>query len=222
MKRLFQVMVMLLAVNFLAMAGGVGWLYSGGRLDKQRLLAIKDVLFPPPPKPAGPATQPATQPVVAPLLKLEELLARSAGRPAAEQLDYIRRSFDAQMAQLERAHRELLQLQRQVELAQAQIVKDRSSLKTEQQALATQKQDAAKLATDQGFQDSLALYQTLPAKQVKSIFMSIDDDTVLRYLTAMEPRTSAKITKEFKSAQELERLKTILEKMRQAQASVKE
>lgn len=222
MKRLFQAMVLLLAMNFLAMAGGVGWLYKEGRLDRQKMRAIREVLFPPPPKPAGPATQPATQPSVAPLLKLEELLAKSAGRPAAEQLEYIRRSFDAQMAQLERAHRELLQLQRQVELAQAQLGKDRSALKTEQQALAARKQEAEKLATDQGFQDSLSLYQTLPAKQVKSIFMTLDDDTVLRYLTTMEPRAAAKITKEFKSAQELERLKTIMEKMRQAQASAKE
>ena len=69
MKRLFYVLALLLAINFLAVAGGVGWLYNQGRLDRTRLLAIRDVLFPPSVA-AAPTTRPTTQPAVAPLLKL--------------------------------------------------------------------------------------------------------------------------------------------------------
>jgi hypothetical protein len=221
MKKLFHVLVMLLAINFLIMAGAAGWLYREGRLDRENLLAIREVLFPAPP-PAVPEPAVPAPEQVPPLLKLEELLAVSAGRPAAEQLEYIRRSFDAQMAQLERAQRELIHLQRQVELAQRQLGRDRAALQAEQATLAARKEEAQRLNTDQGFQDSLALYQTLSPRQVKAIFMDLDDQAVMRYIQAMEPRSASKITKEFKTAQELERLRTILEKMRQAEVSTME
>jgi hypothetical protein len=49
--------------------------------------------------------------------------------------------------------------------------------------------------------------------------MTLDDQTVVTYLQAMESRSAAKITREFKSPEEVERLKRLLEKMRQPQAS---
>jgi hypothetical protein len=54
---------------------------------------------------------------------------------------------------------------------------------------------------------------------VKTIFMSLTDDTMIQYLRAMEPRTATKITKEFKSPEELARIGLVMEKMRQTQAS---
>jgi len=89
------------------------------------------------------------------------------------------------------------------------------------EAAAEPEQQAQRLASDQGFQDSLSLYQTLPAKQVKTIFMGLEDATVIQYLQAMESRAAAKITREFKTTEESERLKRLLERMRQPQAAVK-
>jgi vacuolar-type H+-ATPase subunit I/STV1 len=220
MKRILNVLVLTLAINFLIVLIGVGWLRKDGRLDRARLTAIKEVLFPPPPVEVA-ATQPALDPLAQPTMKLEELLARTAGRPAAEQLDYIRKSFDSQMAQLDRAHRELLDLNQQVEQARGKLNEERKSLDEQAKKLAEREQQTQRLASDQGFQDSLALYQTLPAKQVKTIFMGLEDATVIQYLQAMESRTAAKITREFKTTEESERLKRILEKMRQPQAAVK-
>jgi len=59
----------------------------------------------------------------------------------------------------------------------------------------------------------------MPAKQVKSIFMGIDDETMIQYLRAMEPRTATKITKEFKTPEEVARIGLVMEKMRQTQAT---
>jgi len=47
MKKLFDVIVLLLALNFLALAGGVAYLYQTHRVDRQRAIAIKEILFPP-------------------------------------------------------------------------------------------------------------------------------------------------------------------------------
>ena len=220
MKKLLNVLALTLAINFLVIAGVVAYLYRDGRLDRARIAAIKEILYPPPPVEA-PASQPVTDQLAQPTMKLEELLAKTAGRPAAEQLDYIRKSFDSQMAQLDRAHRELLDLNRQVEKARGRLNEERQALDEKEKKLADREQQAQRLASDQGFQDSLSLYQTLPANQVKTIFIVLEDATVIQYLQAMESRTAAKITKEFKSPEESERLKRLLEKMRQPQAAAK-
>jgi hypothetical protein len=211
MKRLFSVLVLLLALNGLGAAGYVGWLVRSGSLDRQKFDAIRQIIFPVPL-----AVVPTTQPVVTvpPPLKLEELLAQYAGRPPVEQLAYIREAFDAQMAQLDRAQREMLALKAQAESAQAAAQRERQTLEHDQQKFQASQRSAAQLATDKGFQDSLALYSTLPAKQVKTLVMGLEVETAVQYLQEMEPRAAARITKEFKSADETERLKTILARMR--------
>lgn len=221
MRKLLSVLVCTLAVNFLAVVAGVVYLRQSGRLDAAKVQAIRDLLFPPAAADddQAPATQPADGAATRPALRLEELLARTSGRPAAEQLEYIRAAFDAQMAQLDHAHRKLLALQQQVKAAQEQVTVDRKQLDADRAALDARAREAERLATDQGFQDSLALYQSLPAKQVKTVFMGLEDATVIRYLQAMEPRAAAKITKEFKTAEEVERLTRLLEKMRTASAT---
>ena len=216
-KALWNAVVLALALNFLLLAGAVGWLFQSHRLDKAKVAAIREMLFPPP-APEAPATQPATQPAEPePLVRLEELLAQQAGRPAAEQAEFIRRTFDGQNAQLDRRRREVEALRDLVEAGQAQLRRDRAALEAEKDELAARAQEAAALAADQGFQDSLKLYKTMPAKQVKQVFMSLDEDVVVRYLRAMEPRMAAKVVKEFKTPQEVERVQRILEKMRLAQ-----
>ncbi len=221
MKRVLNVIVLTLALNFLVLAAGVGWLYQAGRLSRDKVSAIKAIVFPEPAE-AQPDKAASQAPTTRPLLKLEELVAERAGRPAAEQLEHIREAFDARMTQLERAHRELTNLQGQVQLAQMQIDIDRKKLDADRAALETQMREAQRLAVDQGFQDSLSLYTTLPAKQVKTIFLGLSDDIVVQYLQAMESRIAAKITREFKTPQEQQRLLKIMELMRQPQATAKE
>lgn len=221
MKKLFNVLVLTLAVNFLAIAGAVGWLHQTKRLDREKALAIREILFPRLIEPDQPARQPAASPATQPILRLEELLARSAGRPATEQVQFIQHAFDTQSVQLERRERELNDLQRQVELAKQQFARDRGTIERQRSELTAREEEATRLAADKGFQDSLELYKTMPGKQVKSIFMMLDDATVVRYLQAMEPRAAARIMKEFKNPAEVTRMQTIMETMRQSSAQAK-
>jgi hypothetical protein len=221
LKKLWDILVLTLAVNFVAVAGGVAYLHQTGRLTRERVAEIKAVLYPPPTATDGPATRPveAADATTQPVLRLEQLLAEQSGRPATEQVEFIRRSFDAQMAQLDRRQRELADLQRQVALARDQMERDRLALAEAEADLDARATEAAKLASDQGFQDSLELYNTMPARQVKTIFMSLDDRTVQQYLQAMQPRTATKIIKEFKTPDELDRVQRVLENMRRADAA---
>ena len=221
MKKLFDVIVLLLAINFLAIAGGAAWLVKTQHVDRDKVKQIKEVLFP------APATQPTTQPVVdaanQPTLNLDQLVARESGKSAAEQVEDIQHSFDAQMAQLDRREREVKGLQQQVDLAKTQMAKDRAAAWTRKKRnCRNRRMKPTSLPPDQGFQDALARYIAMDPKQVKQIFMTLDDQTMMNYLQAMEPRPAAKIIAQFKTDDEIARVQKVLERMRQPQASTKE
>jgi hypothetical protein len=217
MKRFANILAWTLALNFLAVAGGAAYLWRAGRLDREKTHAIREILFPPP---APPTTQPSRESLATtqPTLKLDDLIARTSGLPAADQIALIRKTFDAQMSQLDRTQRGLIDLQRTVQLAQEKLARDRTDFEQQKKALVDKEKQAELLAADKGFQDTLAIYNSMQPKQVKSIFMTIDDATMMRYLQAMEPRAVSKISKEFKTPDEVSRISKVLEQMRQAQA----
>jgi Mg/Co/Ni transporter MgtE len=62
----------------------------------------------------------------------------------------------------------------------------------------------------------------MPAKKAKDVFMTLDNETVKQYLKAMQPRTAAKIVKEFKTPEEMQRIQAVMEQIRQSQVSIKE
>jgi len=217
MKRLLMAVMAVLALNFLCAAGATGWLFKSGRLDRQKLASIRQMVF-------GPATEPATRPAVAamnpgPSARLAAMLATVAGKPMGQQVELVQHELDARSAELDRRESELDDLQRQIETARADISKQRQAVAAREQAQNQREKDAAALASDAGFQTSLELYQSMPAIRAKTLFMAMDDPTVVQFLQAMEPRTATKIINEFKSPQELSRIEKIMERMRQPIAS---
>lgn len=207
----------MLAMNFLAVAGGVGYLFKSGRLDKPKIARIKDVLFgAPPAPPTAPAI--AGKPADA-HAGLTNLMANQNGRSALEQVEFLRRTFDAQMLELDQRQRQVSDLQRQVDLANVKLASDRAALDKRERDLAAREQEAQKLQDDAGFQSSLALYSAMPAKQVKTIFMTLGEATVQQYIQAMDTRTAGKIIKEFKTADETAFIQRVMERIRQSQVA---
>ena len=213
MKRLFNTLVMLLAINFLVLGGFVAWLYQSGHLDRARVTAIKETLFPPPASDTKPPDAPSDAPPPA-SKRIADLLAKHTGHSAADQVEFTRQTLDTTVVQLDRREREVADRERQVSAAIAKLAEDRKVLESERQQLTDKEQQADRLAGDKGFQDTLQLYNTMPARQVKAVFMSMDETSAAQYLDAMQPRTAAKILKEFKLTEESDRMKRILEKMR--------
>jgi flagellar motility protein MotE (MotC chaperone) len=218
MKKFFTVLMMMLALNFLAGAGGVAWLFHSGHLDRSKVARVKELVFPPavPVPPTKDLKDPAT---TQPTLRLDQLMAHQTGRPASEQVEFIQHTFDAQRLELDREQRDLQDLKRQVDLANQKLAADRTSLEKEKTALTAREQESTRLQTDRGFQDTLQLYNTMPAVQVKKIFLTLNPPTVQQYLEAMQPRNAAKIIKEFKTPDETAFIQKVLEGMRLAQAS---
>ena len=100
------------------------------------------------------------------------------------------------------------------------MARNRAAVEAEKTDLKSQQDAAAKLATDQGFQDALNRYIAMPPKEVKQVFSTLDDQTVVNFLQAMEPKQAAKIIKEYKTDEEVARIQKIMEKMRLAQATM--
>jgi flagellar motility protein MotE (MotC chaperone) len=213
MKKIFMVIACTLALNFLALVGGGAYLLKTGHLDKDRLKAIKEIMFPPPPPAVEVATS-TTQPTTEPSLQLDELLKKAAGRTAEEQLEFLQRSFDARMVQLDLRSRQLDDQQRTVDFSTARLAEDRAALAAEKKKLADAEQQAAILASDQGFQDSLAVYTSLAAVKAKALMTSLPDDVLEKYLEAMPAKTAGKIINEFKTPEETSRIQKVLELMR--------
>jgi hypothetical protein len=218
MKKALHILILLLAINFLLIAGAAVWLGRSAHMDRQKLEAIREILFPRTESPQA-ATRPTTKPATQPATRLEQLLAREAQLPATERVVQLQRSFDAQAAILDHRRQQLEDLQQQISLAQAQLLRDRETLQSHKQELLTREQKENRLKADKGFQDSLSRYEAMRPNQVKEIFMGLDDRTVMNYLQAMEPRQAAKIIKEFKTPAEMDRIGKIMEMMRQAKSA---
>src|SRR3954471_10656128 len=120
MKKLINAIILVLALNFLALAGAAGYgvknylLNQEGQIDREKIAALKNVLIPPPPEVTA-ATQPAGDPMTQPFVKLDALLAAKAGMPVGQQVEYLQQMYDSKMAELDRRQRELLALKDQVE-----------------------------------------------------------------------------------------------------------
>lgn len=221
MKKLLNVLAITLALNFLALAGGVGYLFQTGALTREKIVVIKALL--------GPATTQATtqeikgQPDAStqPTIKLEELLAKVSGRPAGEQVEFMQRTFDTQMAHLDRRQQELAALQVTIANAEKTMRADREKFAADVKKFTAREKAANKDAQDKGFADSLALYDAMPPKQVKEILAAADDATATKYLRAMEPARAAKILKEFKTTSETERVQKIMASISGPQADAK-
>lgn len=219
MKKLLQILTLTLALNFLALAGGVAFLFQSGALSRDKMASIKLILYPPAATQAaggvdlaGKKDQPdaATQPTI----RLDQLLDRVGGRPAGEQVEFIQRTFDGQMAQLDRRLEEVKAREKALAEAQDALDRSRTQIAARQKKLDEREKALDKEAQDKGFADSLALYDSMTPRQVKDVFAGLDDPTVTRYLRAMEPGRAAKILKEFKAPAETERVQRIIEMIR--------
>jgi hypothetical protein len=219
MKKIALVALIVLALNFLAVAGGVGYLVGTGKLDKDRALAIGKVVFPDAPPPATQPAANANPATTQPFLRFDELLEHQTGKTAAEQVAFLREAFDSMSATLDRQRREVLDLKRQADFAQEQVARDRASVVSRAKALDDRESKQRALEKDVGFQKTLDVYNGMDVVQIKDLFMKLDEETVVRYLQAMDPRRVSRIVKEFTSPEELSKAQSLLEKMRKNDAS---
>jgi hypothetical protein len=218
-RNLVLTLVVVAALNFIAVTGAVGWLFSSGKLDKDKLAEIGKIVFP------EPASQPAKQDdsvdpaTTQPMMRFDELLSATQGRSTTQQLEFMRDAFDKQMALLSRQRTELIDLKRQIEMGRSEVSKQIAAVEAREKAVEAREKAITTQAQDKGFADALKLYKNMPSKQVKDLFIAMDDKTVVRFLQAMDARQASRVLKEFKTPVELSRAQTLLEMMRKSDAT---
>ncbi len=219
LRTLWNLIVVVLALNFVGMALALALVAQRAHLDRAKIAEIRRVLFPPEEPEAEPDEVEVEPPPPTPMEQLIALLDAQSGKPTEQQVEDVRQAFDQRAAALDRARRELMDRQRLADAAAEKLLEERAAFARERAAWEQEVAAARDRAQDEGFQQALALYQQIPAKQVKDIFLQLEDEVVLGYLREMDTRLAAKILKEFKTATETARARTILEQLRQGDAA---
>lgn len=221
MRMLWQVIAILAVVHLVALAGLAGWLVGTQRVDRARLAAVAQ-LFTQTIEQEKAATQQADavareaqqQTGRVELAKFGPAAALSLDRQIAQQ----RQHDDLQLRRLERTRQDLESLRHELDLEQAKVQKQHADLLVEKQQLETQIKTMRSQLSDAGFKRTVALYEQLPPKQAKQMFIDLmgenRTDDVVNYLEGMEPRKAAAVLKEFKTPAETQLAVLLTQKLR--------
>ncbi len=219
MKMLWQVMSIVAVVHLVGALGLAGFLAGTNRLSRERLIDAMglfaltidqaEAVEAQAEAKAGQADAEAAR------------LARASGlgpASAAEKLAAQRERDEMMLRQLERTRREIEDLHRNLQLTRSRMEREK------QQLLAARNEAVARFEAiqaqldDEGFRTAVQLYEQLPAKQVKQMFLAImqqhETDQVVAFLEAMQPRKAADVLREFKDVHEVPRAVELMERLR--------
>lgn len=114
--------------------------------------------------------------------------------------------FELQGKKISRDVQELIQILRQREfslkLAKAAFKDERERLEIEKKKFKNKMTAESEMAKEKGFQVALQRYSIMKAAIVKDDFMTMDDDQVVRYISAMSADTAKGILERFRSPEE--------------------
>lgn len=219
MRLIGQVFAVMALMHLLAALLLVGWLAGTDRLNRQRLVAVKDMFAQ-----TIAEEQQAQQKAADEAAEQAERQAardRAQGKGAqstAEELAEQRTRDELMLRQLERTRRELEDLRRNLHISRMRMERQQQDLVEAQQAVEAKAKQIKDRLNEEGFQKAVALYQTMPPKQVKEHFLQLVTqdklEQVVTYLEAMEPRKAANVLREFKTDQEVAHAVQLTERLR--------
>ncbi len=197
-KGLYHLLALVAIVHLLVLVGLAGYLLASGRLDRQRMDAVVDVLrggrLPSTPvvaRPASPQTQPApelSQTTIARNLEQDEIARRL--------FEQRRREIDDRLRLTQAIRLEVIR--RQEELARRSEEFRRQMVEQFQQS---------------GFQKELELLESVSGKKAKEVLIGKKESEAVRLLTAMDVRTGKKIIEACKSPEEMAWVSRILDRV---------
>jgi len=221
MKSLKKAVLVILALNLLAVLGGIGWIFSSGRVNKDRVLAM---------------TQLFSEPVSVENARLasekkaeeEALAAQEQPLPAmafnSDERNLVRVEMtQVDRARLERMKREVEDLQLTLRTERIKIAQDRDALAQEMAEFDAMRERLAGLEGTKQFKKALATLSGLSPKDAKAVLSALLGESpltngkyeeVISYLSAMEDRTRTSVLSEFIKAGEDALAADLLESVR--------
>lgn len=209
MKSLRTLFTTVATINFLAMLLFAGWLWQSGRIDAQKVNAIRGMLAEP-----GMGWQ-------------DELLAAGAAAadgqpgeaapplPSGARIDQIGMVRSQETQSRRRLAEEKDMLLRQVANARRAIDAKEEELATERARWEEAMRRQRDLKVDEQFLKTVRQYEALPGKQGKKMITQLVEEgrteRAIAYLDAMNTRAATKILREFKTQEELDLATLLLE-----------
>jgi hypothetical protein len=225
MKSMKRAILTILVLNLIAMLGGIGWLLSSGRVNKDRVLEMTKLF-----------NEPVE--VEQARIKAEEqaAIAEEAGKPRpipddalnSDERNLIRVEMtQVDMARLERMKREVEDLQSILRQERTGLNDDRAQFEQEKADFAAMRERLMALEGGKQFKKALATLTTMDAADAKTVLSSLlglDNnladpreakyDEVISYLSAMDERARTAILSEFLDAGEDKLAADLLESVR--------
>jgi len=222
MKTLWQVISLLAVVHILGLAGFVGFLAGTDRINAERVELVRDTFMLTVAEEQAEEEELAA--VAADAESTDERVATASDidDPApvsvAERLAQERAQNEATLRQIERTRKEVEDLRRNLKLAQERVQKQHDQLMAEKKAVEEKLTQIEQRLNDEGFKKAVQLYEALPAKQTKQMFVKLigegQIEQVVMYMEAMESRKAGGVMKEFKSEADLAMAVDIAERLR--------
>ena len=215
MKTIVNALLIIMVVHVLAVIGFAGWMFASGRISGERVEKVQEIFaFP-----------------VAVQKKQEEQAAAEAQAIAdatppdfgaiastAEKLAEEQERNEMLLRQLERTRQEIKSLNANLHLSRTRMERERTETQHIRDALEQKLADIEAQLNDEGFKKAIAMYEGLPPKQVKKMFMTLVEqggsEQVVDYLDAMQPRIAAAVLKEFKTDAEVVQAVQLTEQLR--------
>lgn len=205
MGKIGYILKMLCAAVTLSVLLLLVWLAAAGRLTPEnkavlgRMLRGRELFVPE--EPEAPTTQPAEEP--------------EPEMPAEEELRLTDRAVELANRRIDRRMAELRYQEKQLQAVRRQIEQERLALRRSRENWAEEIRLRQERDSDPAFQQQVKLFSTMSGKQVKDLFMDMDEQLAARYLAAMKPQVAADVASRFKTETEQDKLRKLLELMRQ-------
>jgi len=218
MRRLWEVVSFVAVVNVLTAAGLVAWLWSGDRLDLDRVAAIRAMLSTTltdaqAADAALAAEADANALAAAEAMRRQNPPLSSEGQVALELLA-SERTREANR----RLREETMQLQESLDLRSRQLDGIEQDLRDRAVAWDASISEELRRRTDEQFQKTLGLYEALAGKQAKAMLLELVQqgrlEQAVAYLDAMSTRAATRTLKEMTSDEENELATQLLESIR--------
>ncbi len=200
MRLFLTIMVIVLVVHALVLLGLVGYSAASGRLGQQQrqqyLATWRGEILAPPPE------------------KVEEVVAEENPQEAAARIAEAQTENEKISRELERQMTQVREFKITVELAQAQLDKDRRELQGKMDAFQQQLAFAKEKAQSEGFQKALKNYSQMKPKYVVADFMQMEDEQVAEYLAAMKADVATRVLNQFREPEEQAKRLRVMELLR--------
>ncbi len=200
MKAAWNVITGVALANLIAIVGFVWWLHFSGRIDAERVQAIRAMLGETIAEQAARESAEAQQREADASREAEIALMSQPPVTASEELSLRVETSAIDLQRLERLKREVKNLTETLSRERRRLDEERQAFELERDAFKAMREEIARIEGDEQFSRAVGVLETLKSAEAKQTLVELLDENreqVVSYLNAMKPRQRTKILDEF-------------------------